>query len=634
MNRKIFALAMVALMILPLALFSQNGAIQGTIAYTGDQAGPIVVATLAIPPDLNAPLKIDTLMAPGAFSFENLTDGTYFVAAFMDVNMDGFPGFDEPVGLYPGAVTVENSSSVTDVDFAVSELPQGSGAIRGQVHYTGAFTGEVHVYALGMSKTPFTSANFTWGGDNVYSLDGLFGGEYLVVAFLDVNGNGTPELDEPVGMAEQKIAIDEGEIKENVDITLFDADMHTGSISGVAVYNGLQTGDIHVAAVGLSLTPLKDVVADAQTGEFAIPHLAPGTYHLFAYVDADSSGGFDLGEPFSESYFDTISVAFGEEVSGVELTLVDRGTGIISGKVTYTGTEQGLIVVAGLGLSATPLVPGFAFRLGDGPYPYVIAGVAPGYYTVAGLINTSGAGLPTSIDEVLNGPLGFYLDDFIFVPPGDTVDNVDFTLEDSANSVISGTIFAPEGTHGSVQLFSLGISKTPFMKQTLSDAGAYQFSPVASGKYILGAFMDANGDGKYSMDEPIAFTQKLQTVYPNSQTTDINLYLAPNPLSDVSLAQDQSRPKDFALLPNYPNPFNPKTTFVYQAPRESHVTIKIYNLLGKEVATLVDEMVQAGTHQLVWDARNMANVQISSGIYICRMEAGNFSQSQKVMYVR
>lgn len=633
MKRKKFFFAMVALLLVPFALIGQDGAIQGTIAYTGDQAGPIVVATLAIPPDLNEPLKMDTLVTPGEYSFQNLSDGTYFVAAFMDVNVDGLPGFDEPIGLFPGAIVIENSSQMTDIDFAIDQLSRGSGKISGQVHYTGANTGEVHVYAFGLTKTPFTSTHFTFGGDNVYSLDGLFGGEYLIVAFMDVNGNGSPELNEPVGMVEEKITIDEGEVIENIEITLFDAEMHSGSIAGVAVYNGLQAGDIHVASIGLSLTPLNDVVADAQTGEFTIPHLAPGTYHLFAYVDVDSSGGFDVGEPFSESYLDTISVAIGEQIEGMELELVDRGSGTIKGNITYTGTEQGLIICAALGLSATPLAPGFAFRLGDGPYPYVISGVAPGYYTVAGMINSSGD-LPSDIDEILESPLGFYLDDFVFVAQGDTVSEIDFTIEDSANSVISGNIVAPEEVHGKVYLFALGISKTPFLQQTLDDAGAYQFLPVGAGKYIVAAFMDVNGDGKYTTDEPIAFTQKLQSVATNSERGGINLQLGANSLSDVNITENPSAPKEFALQPNYPNPFNPTTTFVYQVPRESHVTIKIYNLLGREVVTLVDEMVQAGTHQLLWDARNLAEGQISSGIYICRMEAGDFRQSQKVMYVR
>ncbi len=79
-------------------------------------------------------------------------------------------------------------------------------------------------------------------------------------------------------------------------------------------------------------------------------------------------------------------------------------------------------------------------------------------------------------------------------------------------------------------------------------------------------------------------------------------------------------PKEFALHQNYPNPFNPNTTIRFEIPKESYVTLKIYNILGQEVTTLVDEKKEAGVYNLAFDIRN-SNLELSSGVYFYRLEA-------------
>jgi len=84
-----------------------------------------------------------------------------------------------------------------------------------------------------------------------------------------------------------------------------------------------------------------------------------------------------------------------------------------------------------------------------------------------------------------------------------------------------------------------------------------------------------------------------------------------------------------ALLQNYPNPFNPLTTISYQLPVSSDVTLKVYDILGREVATLVNGHQNAGTHSVTFDASNLP-----SGVYLCRMVAGNFSEVRKMVVIR
>jgi hypothetical protein len=85
----------------------------------------------------------------------------------------------------------------------------------------------------------------------------------------------------------------------------------------------------------------------------------------------------------------------------------------------------------------------------------------------------------------------------------------------------------------------------------------------------------------------------------------------------------------YQLSQNYPNPFNPRTVIDYSITRTEHVTLKVYDLLGKEVATLVDQNKEPGTYQSPFDAASLP-----SGIYIYQLKAGTFSQARKMMLLK
>ncbi|MBI5471184.1 MAG: T9SS type A sorting domain-containing protein [Ignavibacteriae bacterium] len=95
-------------------------------------------------------------------------------------------------------------------------------------------------------------------------------------------------------------------------------------------------------------------------------------------------------------------------------------------------------------------------------------------------------------------------------------------------------------------------------------------------------------------------------------------------------------PREFRLYQNYPNPFNPSTTFKFQIPDGSghrpntnHVTLKVFDMLGREVATVVNEEMGPGNYEKVFDGTNLA-----SGVYLYRLNAGDFSQTKKLLLIR
>ncbi len=88
-------------------------------------------------------------------------------------------------------------------------------------------------------------------------------------------------------------------------------------------------------------------------------------------------------------------------------------------------------------------------------------------------------------------------------------------------------------------------------------------------------------------------------------------------------------PKNYYLSYNYPNPFNPSTRFTYQLPKKELVTIKVFDVLGREVRTLVNEVKPAGKYKLNFNAANLA-----SGVYLVVMKAGNFVQTRKILLTK
>ena len=97
----------------------------------------------------------------------------------------------------------------------------------------------------------------------------------------------------------------------------------------------------------------------------------------------------------------------------------------------------------------------------------------------------------------------------------------------------------------------------------------------------------------------------------------------------VSSTQAYVLPTETKLLSNYPNPFNPSTTIKYQLKEPGFVTLKVYDILGKEVATLVNENKGAGYYTVNFDASKLA-----SGLYIYRLEVNNFVESKKMLLTK
>ncbi|MGD8777840.1 MAG: FG-GAP-like repeat-containing protein [Ignavibacteria bacterium] len=103
---------------------------------------------------------------------------------------------------------------------------------------------------------------------------------------------------------------------------------------------------------------------------------------------------------------------------------------------------------------------------------------------------------------------------------------------------------------------------------------------------------------------------------------------------EISFINSQTLPAEFELFQNYPNPFNPTTAIQYSMPETGLVSLRIYNLLGQEVKTLVSKEQTAGVYNVQWNGENNVGQKVTSGIYIYRIESGKFVDSKKLVLLK
>ena len=106
-----------------------------------------------------------------------------------------------------------------------------------------------------------------------------------------------------------------------------------------------------------------------------------------------------------------------------------------------------------------------------------------------------------------------------------------------------------------------------------------------------------------------------------------------NPALDLTDVEESGNlkalPTEYNLYQNYPNPFNPLTKIRYSVPQSSTVVIKVFDILGNEIETLVNVVKPAGSYELNWNAENLP-----SDVYFCKMQSGNFVETKKMILVK
>jgi|GEM_PF-6008042 hypothetical protein len=208
-----------------------------------------------------------------------------------------------------------------------------------------------------------------------------------------------------------------------------------------------------------------------------------------------------------------------------------------------------------------------------------------------------------SLNNKITGHLGYYsnsstdYDDYYVLNLTSNMDSLYIRID--SESSLDADLYLINSQQNSIA------SSTQYGTSDLIKYGA-----LAAGTYYVRVYR-SNGQGSYAL-------------------MCSRNYLA-NPLTAVKEELTEELPVTFSLSQNYPNPFNPETVIEYQLPRGVNVSLKIYDVLGKEVAQLVNEFQQAGRYNVRFSA---GSYQLSSGIYFYRIEAGDFIQVRKFILMK
>lgn len=255
----------------------------------------------------------------------------------------------------------------------------------------------------------------------------------------------------------------------------------------------------------------------------------------------------------------------------------------------------------------------------------------PAYYHLADSselpedVQISGqSGIATSIDFLAaNGPL----------VTGGTWETWGVGLGDDADLVLNdngedGDLVAGDSVWSFTRTFGVAEAKKGTFKfgvnglDNEAGVGADHNVTIDSDRvsFIFGAVIRADSVYDDLYDPYILATTEGPTVVRRGGEND-NGIIIPNEVDEI--------PGKFALEQNYPNPFNPSTNISFNLPVSSQVTLKVYNILGQEVATLVNGKLSSGLHSVRFDASGL-----SSGMYLYRIEAGSFVQNKKMMLIK
>jgi hypothetical protein len=306
---------------------------------------------------------------------------------------------------------------------------------------------------------------------------------------------------------------------------------------------------------------------------------------------------------FALAVFDTTLFA-GTEDSGVYRT-TNNGTNwtpVISG-LAYDSLQNHYPSVVALAVSSTSLLAGL--REGYGVYLSTNNGTS---WTAAGLTNTF-------VNALAVSPNG----------AGDTNLFVGTWGDGVFRSTDNGTSWtAVRSGMADSNVFSFAVSGMNLFAGTsngvyYSSNGGTTWASVNTGLMYHVGGLAVHGTNLF------AGTGEYGSMPPGEGTG-----IWKRPLSEMitDVENVQEFPPQYVLQQNYPNPFNPTTSIKFDVPSSKVVTLKVFDILGREVATLLNEEKSAGTHTVTWDASS-----VSSGVYFYRIKAGDFVQTKRMMVV-
>ncbi len=451
-----------------------------------------------------------------------------------------------------------------------------------------------------------------------------------------------------------------------------------GTISGNISYTGTQTGKIVVVAFADS-TFRGSPTATAELnspGSYLITGVSDGTYYFISIMFTDSTGVIKLTDPWmvywAEGKITPVTITGGGNFSGVDMTLVD-GTvnepNPFYRKPAVPQLTKTLPEITRAGKNPSITSDGSSMYLykhdfqnaasakifkinpasGEVTTTYILAlqSSANGISWIDKLTFHKGAfwavggyGDPSGTDR---GMVGVFKIDIATskssnqLPAGpgiDTTNELGGLASDGVNLYVGVNLLSAQQDRGIVKFdpsLVSAIPSAPLLKL------AYRPSYMCYADNCIWVGVDSvlkmnpvNGTtlSSYYMPSEAAqlYFNEMFWMYDQSDNT-LKAY-SPS-VTRVSKGVDLSTPTCFALSQNYPNPFNPSTSISFSLPTQSFVSLKVFDLIGKEVTTLVSDELPAGNYTSQWNAADMP-----SGVYFYRLQTGSFVKTLRLLLLK
>ena len=583
----------------------------------------------------------------GQYTIDLLSTGEYLVFAWVDDRFLPEWYDDAPTWREATPVAVNDPDDTPNIDFALSLGGQITGRVVSQNQedpVSGASVCAFQVNSI-IPAGEFDPVGFARCAETdergQYTIRGLKSGAYLVVA----SAWGYEEQWFEMAMSyHEATPVDVVEPEETTGINFaLRPRGGSGSMSGRVVdeQNGNPIPEAYVEArrgdgwwTGRALT--------REDGTYLIDDLPSGNYYVSVKAKGYHQEFYDDARNPKDATYVAVKDPFNTPDINFELTRKGHSDfeGGITGNVFVESSESDTIPLANALVLALAIednsvnddVGGMAIT--DNRGSYTISELPGGHYVV--MCFAIGY-----IGELYDDVLDPREATRVKVIPPDVTAGINFVLAPSrweGGGSIAGRIFdgAPSRPAAEAWVYALdGRGEAVAWDKTGPD-GNYLLSGLAPGLYTVQA--SKVSDGARNVDNigksiPVTVgAESLMTV------SGVDLVLgSPEILASEDEGATPFIPEGFALEQNYPNPFNPTTTIQYAVvsgqslPR---VTLKIYNLLGQEMRTLVDEPKEVGYYNVTWDGRDDFGRQVASGFYFCRFQAGDYAATIRMVLMK
>jgi len=523
-------------------------------------------------------------------------------------------------------VEVESDSHTTDINFDLTKR----GSIAGKV--TDQTTGDPLAGAIVQAFKESSNSDHALSiagfraktdDDGNYLIEDVPSGTYIVLAAAEEY---LPEFWEEVPTKDLATFVDvsEGESKEAVNFTL-----ETGGCISGTVASAVDSLPVAKALVQVWAADSKQgrrTFTD-ENGEYKVGGLATGNHVVQVIADGFYAQFYETARTRDQA--DLVEVISPNETSGIDLFLhakEDR-QGTITGRVFSDEDDTPLFGGVVIAVSPRHRIPHIAFSGPRGDYK--LTDLPPGSYYVF-------AWARGFVGEFFNDTRRFRDADPVPVENGQVAEGIDFGLRPRHRT---GTYTV----HGRIRGAANNTPLQGILIRAISGDGDVE----------VGAVTDVNGDyslidlpaGDYKIDASgVGFEDgyfggtneqnaSSITVGNGQDFEGANMNLGEDNITSVS--EDATVPEVFDLSQNYPNPFNPETQIKYQLSESSQVTLKIFNLLGQEVITLVNKEQPIGAYTVQWDGKDSFGRQAATGVYIFQMKAGDkFVMSKRMLLLK